>query len=345
MTKEVFIASGIVFGIVFGFLLKRSRFCAAGLTRDIVLENRWYNAVYIPAIIMMEAFIYFLMVGSDVIPGPKMADFSLFRIGLGSLMFGVGAVLCNGCIVSSLLKCGDGRLIGWISVPIFTLSAYTAKGGWLASTTKSLDKVWSVPDTLLANLPISPIVLAGVGMIIMLWALRYVYNTTKLGFTIPGRYTGWRHIVFEKIWPKEMVVMLIGIWMALGFLFSNLAGRNGGFGITTPLVSWFEFFTAGKSLGWASLFVLGIIIGAFITAWLGGEFSIVKPRLGPIVLTAIGSVLMGIGAVWASGCFIGNVMVGTAQFSMKAWYSTIFIVGGVWLATFIMIKMRTFTRN
>ena len=328
MPKEVFIASGIVFGIVFGFLLKRSRFCAAGLTRDIVLENRWHNAVYIPAIVMMEAFIYFLMVGSDVIPGPKMADFSLFRIGLGSLMFGIGAVLCNGCIVSSLLKCGDGRLIGWISVPIFTLSAYIAKGGWLASTTKSLDKVWSVPDTLLANLPISPIVLAGVGMIIMLWALRYVYNTTKLGFTIPGRYAGWRHIVFEKIWPKEMVVMLIGIWMALGFLFSNWAGRNGGFGITTPLVRWFEF-----------------IMGAFITAWLGGEFTIVKPRLQSIVLTVIGSVLMGIGAVWASGCFIGNVMVGTAQFSMKAWYSTIFIVSGVWLATFIMIKMRTFTRN
>lgn len=341
---NAYVISGLLFGIVFGFLLKRSRFCATGITRDILLENRWYNFVYIPAIIMVEAFVYFLMVGNAVIPGPAVNSFSLFRIALGSVMFGVGAVLCNGCVVTSLLKCGDGRLIGWISIPVFTFSAYMAKKGALASTTKSLGAIASVPDSLLASLPVSPILLSGVLAVLLLFALRYVYKKTKLGFTIPGRYTGLRHVLFEKIWSKEVTVVLMGLWMALGFYFSNMAGRNGGFGITTPLISWLEFFAFGKSLGWASLFVIGIIVGTFITAWIGGEFNLVKPRVSSVIFTVIGSILMGIGAVWASGCFIGNVMVGTAQFSMKAWYSAFFIISGVWLATAIMIKTRTFTR-
>lgn len=78
---------------------------------------------------------------------------------------------------------------------------------------------------------------------------------------------------------------------------------------------------------------MGIILGSFATTILGGEFAVVRPKAKPVLLTVIGSILMGIGAVWASGCFVGNVMVGTSQFSMKAWYSLIFIYLGVWTAT------------
>lgn len=325
--------SGLLFGVLFGYFLKRSRFCATGITRDIVMEGRTYNFIYIPAIIFTEAFLYFGVVGSEAVPAPALAPFSLFRIALGSLMFGIGAVLCNGCIASSLIKCGDGRLIGWLSVAVFTVSAYTAKVGALKSITGQLNTIAVVPDTIVTQLPISPILLAAVAVFLLYIGLYRVYRHTQLRFTIPGRYTGLRHILFEKVWPKEITVILIGIIMALGFYFSNLAGRNGGFGITTPLISWLQFVGFGKSIGWASTFVVGIILGSFATTMLGGEFAVVRPKAKPVVLTVIGSILMGIGAVWASGCFVGNVMVGTSQFSMKAWYSLVFIYLGVWTAT------------
>ena len=325
--------SGLLFGVLFGYFLKRSRFCATGITRDIVMEGRTHNFIYIPAIIFTEAFLYFWLVGSEAVPAPALAPFSLVRIALGSLMFGIGAVLCNGCIASSLIKCGDGRLIGWLSVAVFTVSAYTAKVGALKSITGQLNTIAVVPDTIVTQLPISPILLAAVAVFLLYIGLHRVYRHTRLRFTIPGRYTGLRHILFEKVWPKEITVVLIGIIMALGFYFSNLAGRNGGFGITTPLISWLQFVGFGKSIGWASTFVVGIILGSFATTMLGGEFAVVRPKAKPVVLTVIGSILMGIGAVWASGCFVGNVMVGTSQFSMKAWYSLVFIYLGVWTAT------------
>lgn len=211
--------SGLLFGILFGYFLKRSRFCATGITRDIVMEGRTYNFIYIPAIIFTEAFLYFLLVGNEAVPAPALAPFSLFRIALGSLMFGIGAVLCNGCIASSLIKCGDGRLIGWLSVAVFTVSAYIAKVGALKSITGQLNTIAVVPDTVVTQLPISPILLVAVAMFLLYIGLHRVYRHTRLRFTIPGRYTGLRHILFEKVWPKEITVVLIGIIMALGFYF------------------------------------------------------------------------------------------------------------------------------
>lgn len=128
--------------------------------------------------------------------------------------------------------------------------------------------------------------------------------------------------------------------MAFGFLSSNLFGRNGGFGITGPLVSWYDYiFNSGK-IGWTSMLVVGIVLGSFITTILGGEFSIVIPKLKPIIMSTLGAFIMGVGAIWAQGCFVGNVMVGTSQFSLKAWYSLIFIYIGVWLGTKLLLMKK-----
>ena len=52
--------------------------------------------------------------------------------------------------------------------------------------------------------------------------------------------------------------------------------------------------------------IVGIIIGSFFTAFTSKEFSIVKTDKRIVIKTVIGSMLMGIGAVWAKGCLIGN---------------------------------------
>lgn len=47
--------------------------------------------------------------------------------------------------------------------------------------------------------------------------------------------------------------------------------------------------------------------------------------------------MMGLGAVWASGCLVGNGLVGTAQFSVKSWYALLFIAIGIWIASYIFL--------
>lgn len=63
----IFKISGLFIGLLFGFLLKRGRFCPTGTIRDIYLEKKYYNAVLILAIIATEGVLYHLLVGSGVI--------------------------------------------------------------------------------------------------------------------------------------------------------------------------------------------------------------------------------------------------------------------------------------
>ena len=74
--------------------------------------------------------------------------------------------------------------------------------------------------------------------------------------------------------------------------------------------------------------IVGIIIGSFFTAFTSKEFSIVKTDKRIVIKTVIGSMLMGIGAVWAKGCLIGNGLVATSQLATRAWLALLFIALG-----------------
>ena len=328
--------SGLIIGIIFGFLLKRGRFCPTGTIRDVRLEGHTYNLILILALIATEGFLYYAMISAGLVPMPKLKGFPLISVMLGSFIFGFGAVLTNGCITSSLVKTGDGRLTGIVSVITFTLGAAFAKQGALKPVTQALASQLLIADTLHKNLP--ALAIFGVIAIPLYIVMFRHYKTHKLKFSLPKRYSGLRHIVCEKIWPKEVIVVLCGVLMAAGFYFSNRAGRNGGFGITTPLISWLNVIVNNNyGLNWASTLVAGTILGSFITTLISGEFALVGTNAVTIVKTMIGSILMGVGAVWAQGCLIGNGLVGTAQLSVRAWTGLLFITFGIWTATHVIL--------
>lgn len=328
--------SGLIIGIIFGFLLKRGRFCPTGTIRDVRLEGHTYNLILILALIATEGFLYYAMISAGLVPMPKLKGFPLVSVMLGSFIFGFGAVLTNGCITSSLVKTGDGRLTGIVSVITFTLGAAFAKQGALKPVTQALASQLLIADTLHKNLP--TLAIFGVIAIPLYIVMFRHYKTHKLKFSLPKRYSGLRHLVCEKIWPKEIIVVLCGVLMAAGFYFSNRAGRNGGFGITTPLISWLNVIVNNNyGLNWASTLVAGTILGSFITTFISGEFALVGTNAVTIVKTMIGSILMGVGAVWAQGCLIGNGLVGTAQLSVRAWTGLLFITFGIWTATHVIL--------
>ena len=331
--------SGLIIGIIFGFLLKRGRFCPTGTIRDVRLEGHTYNLILILALIATEGLLYYAMISAGLVPMPKLKGFPLISVMLGSFIFGFGAVLTNGCITSSLVKTGDGRLTGIVSVITFTLGAAFAKQGALKPVTQALASQLLIADTLHKNLP--ALAIFGVIAIPLYIVMFRHYKTHKLKFSLPKRYSGLRHLVCEKIWPKEIIVVLCGVLMAAGFYFSNRAGRNGGFGITTPLISWLNVIVNNNyGLNWASTLVAGTILGSFITTLISGEFALVGTNAVTIVKTMIGSILMGVGAVWAQGCLIGNGLVGTAQLSVRAWTGLLFITFGIWTATHVILMRK-----
>lgn len=341
--------SGLIVGIIFGIILKKSRFCLTGKVRDIYLEKNKYNLILIMAIISTEGLIYQLLGKTGLIMIPtNLPPFSLLSVAVGSFIFGFGAVMMNGCITSTLVKCGDGRIIGWLSVAVFLVVGYYFSAGGGIEITDGLRRIGTAAD----NIPIRrtwlSIVLWGTIMVASYIIMFRHKNKYKPKFKIPGKYTGWRNVVCEKIMSQETAAISIGVLLGITFLVSEGIGRHYGLSVAVPLLSWVYtitdpvYITGGcnpfdKVFGWGSLLVLGIVLGVFIMTLIREEFSIVLPPKKVIWKSVIGSAFMAIGSVWGLGCLISNGFVGTAQLSLKSWYAFLFIALGIWTATRVFL--------
>jgi len=98
---------------------------------------------------------------------------------------------------------------------------------------------------------------------------------------------------------------------------------------------------------WQWMIVIGVIIGAFLSAYLSGTFSllVVPPLFAETfgtnmalrsAVALFGGVLMGIGARWAGGCTSGHGISGALQLSVASWVAAIcFFAGGILVAGLI----------
>jgi len=101
------------------------------------------------------------------------------------------------------------------------------------------------------------------------------------------------------------------------------------------------------AIEWDWMLVLGMIIGAFISAALSGQFHLEwvpakwSLTFGDIpfvrwVVAFIGGIIMGVGARWAGGCTSGHGISGTLQLAISSWLAAIcFFVGGILTAMLI----------
>lgn len=330
--------SGMIIGFLFGFLLKRGRFCIAGTIQDVYLEKQWYNLVLIFALISTEAFLYHIMILFNAIPLATFKYFSLSATIIGGIIFGIGSVMSSGCITSTLIKTGDGRLMGILSLITFVLGTAIAKNGILKGISQFLFSKTLVKDELYKLPTYVTLLIFGIILLATYTIMFFHYKKEQNDFKMPQKYKGARHLFCEKIWKREVIVIFSGILMAEAFYFSNLTGRNDGFGITVPLFSLFNFITNAKgSLDWGVMLVLGIILGSIFTTFISGELYIVSSSASSIIKNMLGGLLMGIGASWASGCIISNGLVGTAQLSLRSYLALACIMLGIWASTHIVL--------
>ena len=259
--------SALIIGFLFGFLLKRSRFCPSGTIRDIRLEGYVYNFVLLFSLIAIEGFIYHILLLLKLVPSPQFRYFSFLSVAIGGFIFGFGAVLSNGCVTSTLVKVGDGRFTGIVSIIAFVLGVAIAKTGILKPLTQFLASKILIKDELYKISPFLGLSLFGF-LLIIFFILMFFHNKKhKVRFKLPQKYKGLRHVLFEKTLTLESFVILSGVLMGIGFYFSNLTGRNDGFGITVPLFSLFNLVFNNKLVfDWGMLLVLGIILGVFLTS-------------------------------------------------------------------------------
>jgi uncharacterized protein len=94
-------------------------------------------------------------------------------------------------------------------------------------------------------------------------------------------------------------------------------------------------------IDWQWMLVTGILVGAFISALISGDFrgqwipdlwgaAFGVAALPRLLVALVGGVLIGFGARWAGGCTSGHGISGTLQLAVSSWISSIcFFIGGI----------------
>ena len=332
----VSILSGIVLGFVGGYALQRGGFCMHSAFRSIVFEKdhsilrAWVLVltINIPAILLLE------QIG---IVFPARAPLTLLAGAIGGVTFGIGMVMAGGCVSGTWYRAAKGMtgslvaLLGFIGGGLIATRGVLAPArAWLFGFETTIAgeeaSVFNVP-TLLANgffpgFGARWIVVA----IVLIPMLIFLIRAPKQQFAIG--------------WSWQRTGLAIGVVAVGAWIFSSLEFRDYGLSIVQPTnaLATFVLFGEPDAINWASWFLIGLVPGATIAAWIGGDLRLRVPSAQRLVQNLAGGVLMGIGANIAGGCNIGHGITGVSVLSIGSIWATLTTMGGVWIATWVVFR-------
>ncbi len=159
-------------------------------------------------------------------------------------------------------------------------------------------------------------------------------------------------------WSPYIAGAGIGVLSWLTFLLSDKAlGTSTSYARTAGMIERLlrgsrvfdrEYFRkTPPHIDWQWMLVIGIVIGAFISAMASGQARIVwvpepwSTAIGSgvtvrIIVAFVGGTLLGLGARWAGGCTSGHGISGTMQLSVASWIAAIFFfAGGIAVTTLL----------
>lgn len=174
-------AGFLVFGLIIGVVMQRSRFCFVKAFREPFLtgDGEMTKAVILAVVIGVLGF--------SILKWTDLKDWdtqiaSAFWLGslLGGTIFGIGMSISGGCATGCLWRAGEGQIKLWIAIFAFGLSGSLFRGwledsGWLM---KLGDPVF-LPDIMSWKMSI-----ASVLGVMFLWYILVVWNEAKKKFVV-----------------------------------------------------------------------------------------------------------------------------------------------------------------
>ncbi len=346
----VVLIPGLILGIIFGFILQRGRFCMNSAFRDIILLKEFKLAKSVALAILVSMLGFSIMSFAGIITlNPK--QFAWGGNIVGGLIFGVGMVLAAGCASGTTYRVGEGMMGSFIALLGFAGGAYFTKIGVLNPIAKTLQDNTKItnPDgsalTLFGDLtPIFMLIIGIVGIVTIgyFWIWRELRAKKRENKPLLD-FSNFGHKIFKQGWHWAVTAIAIGIVACFAYVSSAAAGRNYPLGITGGWVGWNKFWNTGvdSALGWETWLVIGIVIGAFISAIIAKEFKLRTPKHAKtIVIQFVGGLAMGFGAITAMGCNIGNILSGFPLLSLGSLLSGVFIILGCWLMAYLLFMWR-----
>ena len=363
------------FGLAFGFVLQRSRFCFASSFRDIFLlrHGRSMRGVLVG---LAVATVGFSVLMARQVPNPSLGilppSANVLPIGwhlvVGGLLFGVGMVVAGGCVSGSIYRMGEGYVASWVSFGGLMVglgaAAYTWNWWWNFSIADG-PRIW-LPTYLghAGALIVTLLGLLAVYLLVMWWESRGGLTMPEMPFvdnddeSFGGKLSNSLRRFFVHGWP----ITLGGA--TLGFLNLMMFMNSHPWGFTGEVSRWVIGFTNSLGIGPGVLegasslpgcalevsdtgilnhmlfLVWGMVFGSFIAALFAGEFKIRLPRQKTRYVQAIGGgVFMGYGAGLAMGCTIGAFFSAIPSLAANGWFFALFLAIGAWVGTQVIQRI------
>lgn len=332
--------TGLVCGLLLGFVMQRGRFCITGAFRDMYVSKNHKMFVALLIAISVQSIGFFALKEAGVIAVEPAENFAPFAVFIGAFLFGIGIILAGGCATGTWYRAGEGLIGSWVALFTYMLLSASMRTGPLASLNSELRGINLEHKTIYDSFGISPWILVLLLVSVTLFLLFKQLSAPKRKVaTLKPKKTGLAHWLFEKRWNPFVTAVLVGFIALLAWPLSLATGREFGLGITGPSANLLQFLVIGdlKFINWGVFLVLGILIGSFIAAKGSNEFRFRTPDTTTMLRSAAGGVLMGIGATFAGGCSIGNGLVETAFFSWQGWVSLLIMILGTWVAAYFTI--------
>ncbi|MGC8203657.1 YeeE/YedE family protein [Aliiroseovarius sp. PTFE2010] len=312
---------GLVGGIGLGLAARLGRFCTLGAIEDVLYGGsgerlRMWGVAIAVGIIATHA----LMAAGLVVPADTVyLSFTVTPLAavLGGLVFGYGMALAGNCGFGALARLGGGDLRSFVIVLVMGVASFVTISGPLARLRVTLFP--NLPAADLPSIPAAVSQLTGLNMAMVGLGIGVVALAALVLRGARAKTLAWG--------------ALVGLSVASGWAGTQYVAANGF--ETLPVVS----HTFSRPLGEAMIWLMtssarplsfgvgsvaGVLAGAFIgSLWLG-HFrweACEDPRELRRQIT--GAALMGVGAVVAFGCTVGQ---GISAFSLLAFSAPLVFV-------------------
>ncbi|WP_455141850.1 YeeE/YedE family protein [Candidatus Hodarchaeum mangrovi] len=324
----------ILIGIFTGIVLQRGRVCSNTAFRNLLIINNKEIAFVFLIAVLIEIIGYQILVfipnfsfQSNPIP------FSILLVPIGGFIFGLGTVFAGGCAGGTCYRIGEGSIKSFLAFIGFAFGIGLSIIDPFNSiiTDIRIKSIWinneGVPS--LENF-FPREIWTFTAILILLGIFLYIRQTkSQLNHLLPK-------------WSPIMSGTLLGILGTAARASSTLANRNFGFSTTDGIgeVVKFSFGIINllplEGLGWAGIFVIGLILGSFISSVELKEFRLKIPNLIEIGRYLGGGFLLGLGAILALGCNFGHILGGIPELGISSIVALIFMILGNWSGSYLI---------
>lgn len=343
---------GMVLGLIFGFVVYRTNYCAMGSISDIVSfgdYRRFRSWVLAGAVAMIG--VYFLQTNEVTDVSSSMylrSDFLWLGNVVGGLMFGFGMVFAGGCVTKNIVRAGSGDLRSLVVLIVTGLFAYMTIGGLLGLVRTTLFGPTSI------DLSASGMETQSIGAFLSAFGGMEAETANLVAMVAVAAIMliyCFKSKEFRAAPAHITAGLVIGLCVIAGWFLTGLASDEfadvqvdpASFTFVRPTGDTLEYLMRFTALGPPSFGVItlfGTLIGATIAAISMGRFrwstfADVKDTRRNL----FGAAIMGIGGVLAFGCTVGQSITGVSTLAIGSFITFATIVIGGYLGVHQLNKM------